>query len=401
MCPQLTMKQVICFSLSFFFTLSLSAQKGVPNEFASIDSKALKLPDSLTRNTIDISRYISGNFNTDKEKTRAIFIWLANNIQYDIENIFAINFYETKENKISKPLKTRKGICENYATLFSDICEKAGIKSYVVEGYTKQNGFTDYIPHTWSAALVEGNWYMFDPTWGSGYVNGGKFFKRINNDYFMAQPANLIKSHMPFDYLWQFLNYPISNQAFYEGKIMQNKSAPFFNYQDSILAFERLDHGEQMLESSYRIEKNGVKNAMIFDRLRHLKMELEIDRQNKSVNLYNDAVADYNDAINHFNVFISYRNKQFTPLTPDSEIQSMMDAVNDDIKKAKLKLARVEYPDAGTTALINQINRSIEEISVQAKEQQEWLTAYFSKSKGKRKSMFYEKKLTWFGIPIN
>lgn len=52
--------------------------------------------------------------------------------------MFAINFYEKKEDKIAKPLKTRKGICENYASLFTDICIKSGLKSFVIEGYTSK-----------------------------------------------------------------------------------------------------------------------------------------------------------------------------------------------------------------------------------------------------------------------
>jgi len=68
-------------------------------------------------------------FKTDNEKVRGIFVWVAGNIQYDIENMFAINFYERKEDKILKPLKTRKGICENYAALFNDICLKSGMLS--------------------------------------------------------------------------------------------------------------------------------------------------------------------------------------------------------------------------------------------------------------------------------
>lgn len=381
-------------------TQSLAAQKIVVNEFAIIDSKALKLPDSLTKTTAGISEYITANFKTDREKTRAIFIWVASNIRYDIENMFAINFYEKKEDKINKPLISGKGICENYAALFNDICSKSGIKSFVIEGYTKQNGFTDYIPHAWCAALVDSAWYMFDPTWGSGYVNGGKFFKKINNAYYKSSPLTLIKSHMPFDYLWQFLYYPVSNQEFYEGKTLQNKTKPYFNYPDSIRVYENQTYIERLISSSYRIEKNGVKNAMVFDRLRHYKVEIENDKQNKAINLYNAAVDDYNLSISYLNIFIQYRNKQFTPEKSDPEIQKMIDAVANMLNEAKAKLMQIINPDTNTISLISKLNKSIEEISAQVKEQQDWLTIYFSKGKSKRKSMFYEKKITWFGIPI-
>ncbi|SFE02217.1 Transglutaminase-like superfamily protein [Chitinophaga sp. CF118] len=399
------MKKARFILILILFTQALSAQKStqkiVVNEFAAIDKKALELPDSLTKTADGIAGYITANFKSDKDKSRAIFIWVASNIQYDIENMFAINFYEKKEEKISKPLRTRKGICENYAALFNDICSKSGIKSYVIEGYTKQNGFTDYIPHAWCAALIDTSWYMFDPTWGSGYVNGGKFFKKINNSYFKVSPVILIKSHIPFDYLWQFLNYPITNQEFYEGKTQQNLSHPYFNYIDTLQLYEKQNYIEQLVASGYRVEKNGVKNSMVFDRLQHIKLEIENDRQNKIVRIYNAAGADYNEGVNYYNDFINYRNKQFIPKKEDPEIQQMIDAADNKLKIAKTKLAQIQNPDANITAMITQLNKSISDIAVHVTEQQAWLNLYLSKGKSGRKSMFYDRKVTWFGIPMN
>ncbi len=375
------------------------AQKPITNESSAIDKKALELPDSLTKNTDLIANYITSNFATDEDKSRAIFIWVTSNIEYDIENMFAMNFYEKKEEKIAKPLKTRKGICENYALLFTDICIKSGIKSFVVEGYTKQNGFTDYIPHAWSAALIDSSWVLFDPTWGSGYVDGGKFFRKINNEYYKANPTTLIKSHIPFDYLWQFVNYPITNQEFYEGKIQQDKTKQFFNFKDTLQVYEKQNHIDQLISTAYRVEKNGVKNSMIFDQLQHLKLEIENDRQRKTVNLYNSAIVEYNNAINGLNEFINYRNKKLTPSKTDPEIQSMIDIIDSKIEEAKGKLDRIANPDVNTANMIQQLTKSINDVSKQVEEQQDWLTLYFSKGKLGRKSMFY--KVSWFGVPLN
>ncbi len=164
--------RIIVISILLLLTQSLTGQKikKVVNEYAAIDKKALQIPDSLTKTAEGIASYITTNLNTDKEKVRAIFIWVATNIEYDIDNMFAINFYEKKGDKIAKPLKTRKGICENYAELFNDICLKANIKSFVIEGYTKQNGIADNFPHAWCSVLVNNTWVMFDPTWG-GVLN--------------------------------------------------------------------------------------------------------------------------------------------------------------------------------------------------------------------------------------
>lgn len=390
--------------------LTTQAQKATPavNEYAAIDKKALSIPDSMTKTTDGIARYMNNTFSNDKDKVRGIFIWVATNIAYDLPNMFAINFYESTADKINKPLMTRKGICENYANLFNDICAKAGIQSFVIEGFTKQNGFTDYIPHAWCAALVDNNWYLFDPTWGSGYVNGGKFYKKINNFYFKAAPASLIKSHMPFDYLWQFLEYPVTSQEFYEGKVQVNKSKAYFNYRDSIAAYEKISKTDQLMAAARRIEVNGVKNSMSFDRLAHIKVELENDRRekenervNKMVSLYNSAANDYNIGVNDLNAYIDYRNHQFNPMKGDAEIQAMLDGVQGRFSKAKEKLGQMQNPNEDMKGSIAQLLKGVSDVEPRLKQEQEWLTTYFGKSKQKRKGMFYEKKITWFGIPLN
>lgn len=380
--------------MPIYLTQTLTVKNVGGNEYSAIDRRALQLPDSLTKTTEDIARYITSNFSPGYERARAIFIWVAVNIQYDIDNMFALNFHEKKEEKISKSLKTRKGICENYAALFNDICSKSGIKSYVIEGYTKQNGFTDYIPHAWCAAFVDSSWYMFDPTWGSGYVSNGKFYKKINNEYFKANPSTFIKSHMPFDFLWQFLNYPVTNQEFYQGNTQQNKTKPFFNYTDSIQAFEKQDEMEQLISSADRIERNGKKNSLIFDRLQNIRLDIEHARQRRTINLYNSAVADFNDGINNYNDFIKYRNKQFLPKKTDPEIQSMIDAADNIFKDAKTKLSELTNPDENTIRMMKQLTKSIDDAAIQVKEQQDWLKIYLKKGKLERKSMFYNRKVT-------
>ncbi|MDX2129001.1 MAG: transglutaminase domain-containing protein [Chloroherpetonaceae bacterium] len=388
----------------FFTAVNGFSQKSSENDFRLIDKRALQIPDSLTKTTSQIATFFNNEFSSEKERVRAIFIWVASNIQYDVENMFAINFNEKNEDRAAKALTTRRGICSNYAALFTEICLKSGIKAVIVEGYTKQNGFVDYIPHAWSAALIEGNWFLFDPTWGSGYMSGGKFMKKINNKYFKVQPSILIQSHIPFDYLLQFLNYPITNHEFYLGKTKENKSKPFFNFIDSLKFFEQQTLIDQLLSTAYRVEKNGLKNSIIFDRLRQLKMEIEVYRQNKVVNLFNTASFEYNEGIRVYNDFINFRNKQFNPKRSDEEIQSMLDSVETKLNSAKLKLNQISSSE-GTTInsnnlnLVKQLSKSIEDAQFQLKEQQDWLRLYLSKGESGRDGMF--NKRTIFGIPIN
>jgi len=392
------MRKLVFATLAILISCASYAEKATVSPYTAVDKKALAMPDSVTGNTMAIARYISANFTGDRDKTRAIFVWLANNIRYDLANMYAINFYEKREEKVTKALATREGICEAYAAIFQDVCTKLGIKSYVVEGYTRQNGFASYIPHAWNAANVGGEWLLFDPTWGSGYVSNSKFVRKMNESYFAAKPATLIKSHMPFDYLWQFLQYPISNQEFYDGKTAENKSKPLFSFADSLKVYEALSETDQLSAAAERIERNGLKNAMVFDRLHHIKAQLEHDRQSGTVNAYNGAIADYNEGLGYYNEFIEYRNKQFTPSRSDAEIQAMLDAATNSFSSARKKLTGVKQPDQQTATLVIQFNKSLEEAESHTQEMQEWLKKYFSKSRFARKSMFY--KITWMGMPL-
>ncbi len=383
----------INYKTRLFFILILLSQtiysQKIFNKYLEIDKKALLIPDSLTTSTDGIASYINSNFNNDNDKSRAIFIWIAKNIKYDIDNMFTINFYEKREAKIEKVLKTKKGICEHYSALFTEICLKSGIKSFVIEGYTKQNGFTDYIPHAWCTAYIDTAWYIFEPTWGSGYIENGKFYKEIDNQYYKALPTSIIKTHMPFDYLWQFINYPITNKEFCDSKIQTKNLRPLFHYNDSILLYEKQSEIERLKASARRIEKNGVQNSLIFDRLQHIKREIEIYNQNQIKDIYQLAIIDYNNSIRLNNDFIHYKNKQFIPIKSDSEIQIMVDSVNIMLNKAKDKLNGISSTEENVNVMISQLLKSVNEISAQAKEELEWLALYFSKSKKDRNGMFY------------
>ena len=313
--------------------------------------------------------------------------------------MYAINFYETMEEKISKSLKTRKGICINYSALFNELCTKCGIKSYIITGYTEQYGFKDYIPHAWCSAYIDSVWYVFDPTWGSGYITDeGKFYRQVNEKYFLAKPSYMIRSHMPFDYLWQFMNYIVTNQEFYNRKISQEKR-PYFNFTDSIKEYDKQTHSEQLAASARRIEANGVKNSMIFDMLHHIKLEIEHESKSKNMKSYNSAVNNYNEGIRVLNSFIRFKNKRFIPEKTDSEIQSIVDSSQYTLNESRKSLAEITDPDPSTLEMINQLRKSIDEVDVQLKEQQDGLNQYLKKGKSGRKLMFYD-KINLYGIPV-
>lgn len=366
--------------VAFIIFVSISAQ----NKYPEIDKKILPLLKTSIKNTKEVATFIEENYKTEEEKIRAIYFFTANYLAYDLDNMFAMNLYESDENKVQKALITKKGICENFAAVFLDICHLNGIKSYQILGYTKQNGFVDYVPHVWCAALINNKWLLFDPTWASGYIQNKKFVKKFNEQYYVVSPSNLIKTHMPFDYIWQFLNYPISSHEFSEGKTSINTSKPYFDFLNAIKEYEDQKKIDQIKASIVRIEKNGVKHALVFEYLKNLKVVVE----NEKYDIYNSSTIDYNNSIRYYNEFINYRNHQFNPPKSDLEIKEMLDLARTATIQTKNKLLKIEKPEARLNQLMAQLYLSIDEMNLKIDEQETWLKEYFSKSKFKRKYMF-------------
>lgn len=77
------------------------------------------------------------------------------------------------------------------------------------------------------AARLYDKWWLFDPTWAAGTVKDNRFTGRFSNRFYKLLPEEMIKDHMPFDPLYQFLYYPVTSQEFYDGKTTINSSKKF------------------------------------------------------------------------------------------------------------------------------------------------------------------------------
>lgn len=367
--------------------------------YAAIDKKVALLPQKSSSSTKEIASYINANFKTENDKIRAIFYWTTSNISYDVANMFAVNSTETPQDRIAKTIKTKKGICADYAAIFNEIATLVGIQSVVISGYTRQNKKIDALSHAWCGAKIDNKWYVFDPTWGSGSLLNGRFVKIINDYYFKTPPSKIISSHMPFDYLWQFLNYPITNTEFYEGKTQIDTTKKYFDFDQEIAKQNNLSEMDQLFESAARIEKNGLKNAMISESYKYKKDQLTFLRQTASIEKLNGIVTEMNDAVVLLNDFISYRNKRFKPTLPDDEVANMIQKPREKLIQCQKDIYTIGSIGAENAANLSSIKKAIESNLTTAEEQALFVKNYMSKSKLVRKTMF--SKITYFGIPLN
>jgi hypothetical protein len=349
------------------------------------------VPDSATVSTTSLSNYFKQKYVSDSDRVKAIFTWVATNIQYDVESMFLLTYGEGRDEIINKALKTRTASCEGYAELYNEICNKAGIQSMVIEGYTKQKGMVDYIGHAWVAAKVNSTWYMFDPTWSSGYVSNNKFTKGFTYRYYKVKPEELIKTHMPFDPMDQLLKQPLTTKAFYDGNFAVNASRPLFSFEDTLAHHSKLSEIDKVKNISRRIEANGVKSSMILQMLhyfRNKELYLRNEESNKQADLVNTASSIANDAVIDFNRYIEYKNKQFIPKKPDAEIEHMLVDVQSKMDRAALMIAAIITDEPSYNLSISQTNTVISDLQKRVKEEKLFVDKYLKTKKLLRPWLF-------------
>jgi hypothetical protein len=235
----------------------------------------------------------------------------------------------------------------HFSDLFQVIASKVGIKSYVVLGYTKQNGLIDHFPHSWCAGLIDTTWYLFDPAWGSGYFEKGIFHKEKNLKLFMVSPSRLIKTHMPFDPIWQFLNYPITSQDFYYPKSAFNPGNTYYNFIDSISKYDNQSYSEKLESSIFRIRKNGITNVLINRELNYLQDQIMTRKYENAATLYNEGISKLNQAIQIWNEFNPGKNTQ--------DINELLDLSENSITLCRNQLSQIRNQTGFINTSVNQM----------------------------------------------
>lgn len=379
------MKRFIILIVLFFAQFSFGQ---APVDYSSIDKIMAAIPDSMTITTKRIASYINSNFTTENQKARAAFIWTASNIAYDVPNMFEPNGVYSSEEKIDMALATHKGVCIHYAEIYNDVANKIGVKTYVIPGYTKQFGQVAPISHAWCVSKVDGKWFVFDPTWSAGFIDNNKFTKKLNNTYYKAEPSKMIGSHMPFDYMWQLLKEPMTNQEFISGKPDLEKPKLNFDFASTIDSYEKLPDSDKAFDCVARIEKNGLLNNLIIDYRDLKKKEFTIRNENKSVDKLNDVGDLFNETVRYLNDFIVFRNNRFRPKQSDETLKGMMKEITDRMNKVKDDVYKVGQVSKDNAAMYSQLKRSVSELSDKVKEQENFLNEYLSKGSLGRKVMF-------------
>jgi hypothetical protein len=213
--------KLVVFLFSFSYFHSTFAQfNGVFNE---VDLYARSAPKNL-QSIDELVTFFSNKPSTHLEKARMIYVWLTENISYDAR---AYNLKNPGDNSPFNVFKTKKAVCAGFANLYTELGEKMGLEIKTVLGLAKGYEFEsdvfdnleESVNHAWNVIKIEGEWRVFDATWGEGFGTSNKkgklvSTKEFNNTWFSVNPKSAIFSHLPVDNKHQFVVPQVSFEIF-------------------------------------------------------------------------------------------------------------------------------------------------------------------------------------------
>lgn len=210
--------------LSFFSLIGckVSAQT---QSYVKVDSimrhygEKIKSADDLYK----VVYFIRNTFDSDSLRLRASFIWVTENISYDIEGF---EKEDPRSSILSYVVKNKKAVCGGYAGLLKFFCDAFHIESEIVYGIARTGkrdiNVSQYklrSNHAWNAVKINNNWRLIDATWAAGTIDDTdeenlKFYKDYKEIYYFTPPEKMIFNHFPDQFKHQYLTKSVSKEKF-------------------------------------------------------------------------------------------------------------------------------------------------------------------------------------------
>lgn len=209
-------------SVLIVVSFSLSAQKR-PYVFVDSVMREYKTKIKSEDDLYKVVNYIRNTFQDDSLRLRASFIWVTENIGYDVK---AYQQEDMNAAKLGYVIKNKKAVCGGYASLIKFFCSSFNIDCEVVNGYGRAGKSKIVINqtylrnnHAWNAVKINGTWRLLDATWAAGVVDDSNednlvYHKKFNESYYDTPPEKLILNHLPAQKQYQLTNKAMDQKQF-------------------------------------------------------------------------------------------------------------------------------------------------------------------------------------------
>ncbi|WP_026994315.1 transglutaminase domain-containing protein [Flectobacillus major] len=233
------------------------------------------LPKCFSQNPVKkLAAQLTSTQPTDSLKMVAIFHWITDNIHYDFatfnERLPTLDLGNTQSSAVV--LSSKKAICGGYANIFYDLCQYAGLKTQIIEGFGKVRNSSNPADstfriesHAWNAVKINQKWYLIDLTWSAGAMINDQFQQRKTWDFYLTIPSQFLLTHYPFDPLWQLSDNIITEKEFIKGPPFRYSRK--FPLGKTLLTFEQLDSTSRVVSSQERILQHDPNNNNAYNTL--------------------------------------------------------------------------------------------------------------------------------------
>lgn len=351
-------------------------------DYSTVDRQSLLVPESL-ESYQEISAHLTSRLQTDTEKVRALYIWISHNIRYDLSQLNTGARYNTSLELVEEALELRLGVCQHYSELFAAMCNYIDIEVFVIAGYTRlSDGLISDVSHSWNAVMIDTAYYCVDATWAAGYVENNRYVQRFRDDYFMIDPDEFTRTHMPFDPIWQFSSNPINNRHFLDQRFMPLENEGSYSYRDSILLHEKRSRLKQLETSNSRIEKSGILHPLVRKHFDENVMHISYERFNRAIDALNESVYNYNR-------YVGYKNAQFrNPTIEDEELKILIADLVEGISFVDRELSSLVSPDESLNAQIKELRNQLPAMIEDIEREQEFVKRYLRTRMDRRPALF-------------
>jgi len=281
-------------ALVFLLLNSIFINFTFAQKISEVDKIVAKYPKSFDSTEKLVDR-IEKDFDSDYDRARAIYSWIAFNIRYDYNAYlnpprvqgFSYSSEAEKQRKIKqlndnliqKAFKSKKAVCEGFTALYQHLASLMGIKCEIIRGDSKISvrdigRKTTSSNHAWNMVLIDKKWRLLDVTWGQGYYDSskGRMVNDFNPAYFDTDPDYFFAKHFPDS--GSYLGNRLSKEDFLNGPLIYNTT----------------------IEKDYKIKSpdSGIIEARNGDRITVEIKNLSKSNQVFYLNKYNKAVKVQN-----------------------------------------------------------------------------------------------------------
>ena len=217
-----------------FFLIFIGAAFGVfaqQSKYNNIDEAVKKLGPLNNFNVAVIADTVTEKFADNEQKARAIFYWIANNIQLDPKGT---RQNDDKNILPEKVIALRKATPLGFSLLVQEMCSAANIRCLSVDGYVKNyaaeiNESADEKNYSWNVIQLGQSpetWYYIDAARASGYLDKKStvFTKQFTGEYFFVDRKLFNLAYFPDNSAWQLGGGIKSLKDYYALPVFNNYS---------------------------------------------------------------------------------------------------------------------------------------------------------------------------------